>query len=565
MIRFSDIEYRRPDLKKAAQELTEVLERFKAAETFEEADRLFLELDSSMSDVNTMCTVASIRNSVDLSDPFYAGEMKYINAEMAMLMPLNKMINHAILNTPFKDALKAKYGEQIFRLLDAGERVIAEENIPLSIEESELCDEYKLLTASCSCEFMGEKNNFYGLLKHMESTDRNERKAAFEEWARLYEDISDRLDGIYDKLIKNRVKQAENLGFGSFTEMAYLKRRRFDYKPGDTARFRGYVEKYVTPFINDMFEKQRKLLGIDKLHWYDEKLSFPEGNPTPHGSTQDMIDATLKMYEELSPETGEFFRFMSRYELFDLETKPNKRMGGYTTSLDSYKAPFIFSNFNGTAADVDVLTHEAGHAFEAYMAYRTQVLSDYTYSTSEINEIHSMTMEHFTYPWMDLFFGKDAGRRVFTHLLDALGSIPYLVSVDEFQHRVYEKPDMTHEERRACWKEIENRYMPWRDYDGNEFLMSGGFWMQKQHIFIYPFYYVDYALAQTCAFMLYKRMCEDSKKAWHDYLELCKRGGSLGYFETLRSADLGIPFDEKVFSDTIGFIKDKILELEKEC
>ncbi|MBP3940014.1 MAG: M3 family oligoendopeptidase [Christensenellaceae bacterium] len=565
MQKFSEIEYKRPDIAGAGKAAEAILEKFSAAATAEEAKELFLVLNHAMDEVQTMCTVASIRNTIDLTDEFYAGEMKYINSEFAQLMPVSKKINKAICETPFRKELEEAFGAQVFRLAESQERLITPENIQLSIEESDLCDEFKFAVADCSVDFMGEKCNFYGLLKHMESTDRAERQAAFKEWARLYSEVSPKLDDIYSKLVANRVQQAKNLGFDSYIDMAYLSRGRFDYNAEDAARFRSYVEKYITPFVSEMREKQKAVLGIDELHWYDESLDFPDGNPTPHGTKDEMIAAAQKMYRELSPETGEFFDFMTEYELFDLETRPGKHMGGYCTSLDIYKAPFIFSNFNGTAADVDVLTHEAGHAFEAYSAYKTQQIAEYTYSTSEINEIHSMSMEHFTYPWMDLFFGEDTDRRLYSHLFGALSVIPYLVSVDEFQHRVFEKPDMTAEERKAVWRSIERKYQPWRDYDGNEFLESGGFWMQKQHIFLYPFYYVDYALAQTCAFMYYKRMCEDKQEAWNGYLELCKKGGSLGYFETLESAGLKNPFVEENVKETIEFVKAKVLELYDAC
>ncbi len=565
MKKFSEIEYVRPDVASVAKATEALLEKFNNAETAEEAKKLFLELDHALEDVATMYSLASIRNTMNLTDEFYANEMKFFYEEMAKLMPLEKKISHSMLTNKFRKELEAEFGAQIFRLNEATERLITEANIPLSIEENNLCDEYSLAVAKCSTDFRGEQCNFYGLLKHMESTDREERKEAFKEWARLYEEVSPKLDEVYDKLVANRVQQAKNLGFDSFIDKAYLGHNRFDYKPADVEKFRGYIAKYVTPFINEMFEAQRQELGIDKLHMYDEYLNFKEGNPTPQGTAEQMVEWTKQMYRELSPESGEFFDFMAKYELFDLETKPNKHMGGYTTSLDKYKAPFIFSNFNGTAADVDVLTHEAGHAFECYVAQRNQQIAEYAFSTSEINEIHSMTMEHFTYPWMELFFKEDTDKRIFSHLLGALGSIPYLVSVDEFQHRVFENPTMTATERKTCWRNIEKKYMPWRDYDGNEFLENGGFWMQKQHIFLYPFYYVDYALAQTCAFMLYKRMCENREAAWADYLELCKKGGSMGYFELLKSANLGIPFNEDIFKETIEFVKAKIVDLKKAC
>ena len=229
---------------------------------------------------------------------------------------------------------------------------------------------------------------------------------------------------------------------------------------------------------------------------------------------------------------------MKQYELFDLPSRPGKHMGGYCSYLPSLNAPFIFSNFNGTSADVDVLTHEAGHAFASFTAAKFVPLSDLIWSTNEINEIHSMTMELFTYPWMDLFFGEQAERYCYAHLCQCLCVIPYLCCVDEFQHKVFENPAMTPAQRRAAWRQSEQSLMPWRDYEGSDFLQSGGFWMQKQHIFLYPFYYIDYALAQLCAFSLFDAYQTDRQAAWQRYLALCRTGGTMGYFQTLQSAGL---------------------------
>ena len=264
------------------------------------------------------------------------------------------------------------------------------------------------------------------------------------------------------------------------------------------------------------------------------------------------------MYRELSKETGEFFDYMVEHGLFDLETKPGKRQGGYCTFLADDKAPFIFSNFNGTSADVDVLTHEAGHAFEAYSASRIYPLSGQVWSTTEIDEIHSMSMEFFTYPWMDMFFEENADKYRYAHLVSALTVIPYMACVDEFQHRVFEEKAVNAGRRREIWRELERRYMPWRDYDGNKFLEEGGFWMQKQHIFLFPFYYIDYALAQMGAFEFYGRMKENREAAWEDYYRLCCAGGSQGYFELLKIAGLSNPFAKGTVKKVMDSIRHEL-------
>ena len=445
-------------------------------------------------------------------------------------------------------------------MVDASLRTSDERVIPEIIREGEIKQAYQKDSAMASVEFRGEICNFYGLLKHMESTDRDERRDAFHAWAKLYESISPKLDAQYDELVRLRDGVAKKLGFPSYTDYAYLDRRRFDYTQADAANFRRQVREIITPAVAELREKQRKRLGVDKLHFYDEPLLFPEGNADPEGTMEELVAKAQQMYREMSPETGEFFDFMVRYQLFDLKTRPGKRMGGYMTRFPAYKAPFIFSNFNGTSADVDVLTHEAGHAFQGYLAMRSIPVSSLCGSTSEINEIHSMSMEHFAYPWMKLFFGENSAKALTAHLLGALVTIPYLVSVDEFQHRVYEKPDMDAMARRKVWREIEKTYMPWRDYDGEPFLEGGGFWMQKQHIFLYPFYYIEYALAQLCAFQYYGRMKQDPKKAWEDYLRLCRAGGTKGYFELLQEGNLLNPFLDGTVEASVCHVIEELRE-----
>ena len=354
---------------------------------------------------------------------------------------------------------------------------------------------------------------------------------------------------------------AKTLGFPSYTELAYLERGHFDYTQQDTAAFRKQIREIVTPAVAEIREKQRIRLGLDKIRYYDEALIFAEGNANPEGTAEELVELARRMYREMSPETGEFFDFMVQYHLFDLETRPGKRMGGYMTAFPGYKAPFIFSNFNGTSADVDVLTHEAGHAFQGYLAMRSISVSALGGSTSEINETHSTTMEHFAYPWMNLFFGGRSKQYITGHLIGALSVLPYMCVVDEFQHRVYSRPQMTASERRSVWREIEKVYMPWRDYDGVPFLEEGGFWMQKQHIFLYPFYYLEYALAQMNAFQYYGRMKENRAEAWADYLRLCRAGGTKGYFDLLQLGGLMNPFREGTVEKSVRHVVDELKSL----
>jgi M3 family oligoendopeptidase len=249
----------------------------------------------------------------------------------------------------------------------------------------------------------------------------------------------------------------------------------------------------------------------------------------------------------------------------DLVAKRGKESGGYCTFIEDYKAPFIFSNFNGTSGDIDVLTHEAGHAFQVYRS-RDLDIPEYYWPTYEACEIHSMSMEFLTWPWMELFFKEDTEKYKFSHLSGALIFLPYGVAVDEFQHFVYENPNASPVERKQAWRKIEMEYLPHRDYEGNEFLEHGGYWQRQSHIYQSPFYYIDYTLAQICAFQFWKRSTEKDETAWEDYLNLCQLGGSKSFLDLVESANLKSPFVDgtvqsvvKVIDEWLSTVDDKAL------
>lgn len=542
MEKFSQLKYVRPDVEALAQRVKDYAAALGAAGSYGETRELLIRHKEDMAQYATMRSVAHIRNTVDTRDSFYEEEMNFFHREGPKLALVLRQANEALLASPYRGELEREYGALYFHDLEVQKQFADKRIVDDQVRESQLTQQYSKAAATASISFRGEECGFYRLLKYMQSTDRDLRRDAFRAWAELYSRLAPELDEIYGQLVHLRHGMAKKLGFASYTDMAYLQRRRYDYTPEDAARFRQQIRETVTPACDRLYRRQAQRLGVEKLRYYDEALTYPEGNPEPRGTREELVAKAQRMYREMSPETGAFFDCMVEHELFDLETKPGKRPGGYCTSLPAYHLPFIFSNFNGTSADVDVLTHEAGHAFESYLAYQALPFGDMVFSTSEINEIHSMTMEHFAYPWMDLFFGGEAEKYRRAHLAGALTVIPYMACVDEYQHRVYAAPDMTAMERREVWHELELAYMPWRDYDGSAFLEQGGFWMQKQHIFLYPFYYIDYALAQMGAFEFYGRMKEDRSRAWADYCRLCRAGGSRGYFQLLELAGLSNPF-----------------------
>ena len=555
---FSDVAYQRPDMAKLSRSIRTYAAAMGAAASAEEAYQLLVDHKAAMDEYTTMRGLATIRNSIDTRDPFYAEEKAFFDREGPQLNLLLRTANDALLSSPFRPQLEEKLGALFFKNIETSKRFADERVVDDQVRESQITQHYSRVVATAVTTFHGEECNFSRLLKYMQSADRAVRREAFQAWAGLYEKIAPELDEIYDQLVHLRHGMAMKLDFPSFTEMTYLALQRYDYTIADAAAFRQQVREVITPACEKLFARQARRLGVDKLRYYDEALFYPEGNPVPQGTRQELVAKAQRMYREMAPEAGEFFDAMVEHDMFDLDTKPGKRLGGFCASLHKYRLPFIFANFNGTSADVDVLTHEAGHAFECYLAFRSHPFVEQAFSTSEIAEIHSMTMEHFAYPWMPLFFGDQAEKYRVAHLTDALTTISYLVSVDEYQHRVFEKPDMTPQERRTAWREIERIYMPWRDYDGNTFLEEGGFWMQKPHIFLDPFYYIEYALAQTCAFQFYDRMKRDRAKAWEDYCRLCRAGGTQGYFQLLKLADLRSPFEPGSVEQSVAGVLEEL-------
>ena len=538
MKKFAELQYVRPDMEKIFARVSGDIAVLKEAKSYEEFRNAYMDYVEADTELETSKTVAHVRNTINLLDEFYEAEMVYFNSQMPKYEILKKEMGEVIVASPFKAEMEKEFGTILIQNMEAQKQLSDESIVDDQVKEAELVSRFMKTQAAATVEFKGEQIGNYGLLKIMQSTDRAERKEAFEAWAKLYEGIAPTLEEVYDGLVKVRAGMARKLGFKSFIPMGYLRRRRFDYTEKELEVFRKQVREVVVPAAAKLYERQKEALGIDTLYYYDESIASPSGNPVPIGDKEYLVGEAQKMYRELSKESGEFFDFMMEYELFDLDSKHGKRAGGYCTILPQYHAPFIFSNFNGTDADVNVLTHEAGHAFAGFTAAKFQKTPELCHSTSEINEIHSMSMELWTYPWMENFFGDKAEEYRKEHLADALMKIPYMLCVDEYQHKVFENPEMTAMERRAVWSGLEKIYMPWRNYAGNEFLESGAFWIKQQHIFLYPFYYVDYAMAQMGAFEFYTKMKEDRKAAWADYYKLCAAGGSMGYFDLLKYSGL---------------------------
>ncbi len=553
MKKFSEFEYKRPDGDNFAKTVRELISRFSAADSAEEQNVLMAEINAVRNRFETMVVIGQIRHDIDTNDEFYDTENDALDELRPVYEGLKSEFYSALVSSPFRASLEKNWGEQLFELAELQMKTFDPAVLSDLQEENKLTSSYVKLKASASISFKGEKRNLSQMQPFTQSEDRTVRLAAVKAVSDFYEENCEKFDEIYDKLVHLRHSIALKLGFKSFVPLAYARLGRSDYNAGMVANYRRQVHEKIVPLATSLRERQARRLALGSLQYHDEGFQFLTGNAVPKGDPEWIKKNGQVMYNEMSPATGEFFNFMLDCELTDLVTRRGKAGGGYCEYMPDHQAPFIFSNFNGTSGDVDVLTHEAGHSFQAYRSRHFEV-PEYYFPTLEACEIHSMSMEFFCWPWMENFFLEDVDKYKFSHLAGAVLFIPYGVAVDEFQHWVYENPEVSPARRRKAWRDIERKYLPHRNYGDNSFLDEGGFWFRQGHIFEDPFYYIDYTLAQVCALEFWGKSRSDFDKAWTDYLGLCDLGGSRSFSELVKSAGLRNPFAD----GTIGRIMEPV-------
>jgi len=541
-MRFSQIPYARPDIAALSNSIGQLVAQFQKA-GFEKQVEIVNEVNKLRNHFETMYAFASIRYTQDTSNIHYQEEQDFFDDNEPAYTGMVTEFYRALTESLYKAELEKKFGKQLFLIAEMKLKTFSPEVEADLILENKLSSEYTKLIASAHIEFDGKELSLSELSPYLTSSDRDTRKNSNIAKYKFFSERSADLDRIYDELVKQRTSIARKLGFNTFTELAYMRLMRGDYNASMVKYYREQILKYVVPLVTELRKKQAKRLGLESLKYYDESLLFKGGNAKPKGDEKWILNKAKQMYNELSPRTSEFFAYMLDNEMMDLVSRKHKAAGGYCSFLNDYRSPFIFANFNGTMHDVTVLTHEIGHAFQGYSS-RNYSIPEYYFPTYEACEIHSMSMEFLTWPWMRLFFEESTDKFLFEHLCGALQFLPYGVTVDEFQHWVYDNPDATPAERKNQWRSIEKKYMPHKDYEDNKFLQSGGYWQQQGHIYQSPFYYIDYTLAQVCALQFWKRSNEDRVTALQDYQELCNAGGSQSFLDLVKLAKLKSPFEE---------------------
>jgi M3 family oligoendopeptidase len=541
-MKYSEFPYKRIDVNESKEKMSGWLTRFNEATSPGDQIAVLKEVDDSNREYSSYQAIASLNFNKNINDEDAKAEKEYYDNIGPEYKKIHNELDKAVDTSPFKNDLAKEWGNTFLKQIEMDLKSFDPKIVDMLKEETELRNQYTQKIGGAQIEFDGETYNLAGLGPFHKDEDRDVRKRSYEARFKWFEENEEFFDDLYDKLVKLRHNIATTLGYENFIELGYMRMSRSDYGPNEVANFRKQIVEHVVPVVKKLNEQRKEILGLDHLYFYDG-INFKEGDPTPKGSPNELVERAQKMYHELSKETGEFFDIMVNEDLMDLVNRDGKMAGGFCTAFPKYERPYIFSNFNGTDHDITVLTHEAGHAFQCYSS-RKQPLSSYLWPTMESAEIHSMSMEFFTWPWMDQFFKEETERFKYKHISGSLSFLPYGACVDHFQHWVFENPEATPKERKEKWLELESMYLPDRDYDDIAYPKSGGIWQGQLHIYQMPFYYIDYTLAQTCAFQFWIKSEENREKAWEDYHRLCQAGGSLPFTGLVKLAGLELPFED---------------------
>ena len=564
-MKVSELAYQRLSLEEFAAEIKEIIAQVKGAASAQEVMAARNRCNDLYIRLETAQALSYMRYSINTADEFYLAEKDYYDEMGPQAQNYLLEYTRAMLETPFRKELEesGQIIPLVFRSFEVELKSMSPEIIEDMIEENKLVSQYSQMMAAMEFEFRGEKLPRPMLMKFAKSPDRATRKEAYEVLGNTLKAHSQELDGIFHQLVQVRDRMARKMGYQNFVELGYYRMGRLCYGPEEVKKFRDNVRRDIVPVVSRLRTEVGKRLGVDKLMIYDYDLIFPQGDPDPKGGKEEIFAAAKAMYHDMSKETGEFFDFMLETDAFDVESRKNKWGGGYCTSFMAYHQPFILANFNGTSGDVDVVTHEAGHAFADYTTAHNKYVVELNVGGMETAETHSMSMEFFAWPYMEHFFGEDAERYKFMHLLDALSFLPYGTIVDDFQRQVYENPQWTPEERKAAWRKLEAEFRPHITFDGVPYLEEGTRWQYQMHIYETPFYYIDYCLAQTAALQFLLESRKDYKDAFERYVRLLSQGGEKVFTDLLREAGLKSPFEEGALKEVAQDIEALLKSLEE--
>ena len=541
-------------------------EFFKAAEHARSAEEVIAArsvLVSGMKEEATARSLCNYRYSMDVRDPFYQAETAYYDEALPRIHALYTRYYKVMLASPFRKELEKKLGGMLFRLYEVSVRAHDEACIAEEQEENALTTAYSKCMSSMLFSWEGDKIPLSVLRGKLSDRDKEVRFAAAEAIGKGLREHAEELDTLYDRLVHVRHAIACKMGYKNFTQVGYSRLGRTSFDAAMAERFRANVLESFVPAVSRLKEGVRSRLGLDVMRFSDNDVYLKEGAPAFTLGIGEAFRAAQEMYDEMDAEIGAFFARMVRSGAFDVAPREGKCGGGFCDDLPKYDLQVILANFNGTTGDVDVLTHEFGHAYAMHAC--TEAGADYEVGIGgmETAECHSMSMEFLCEKYMDKFFGGRAADYCCQHLADALSFIPYGCIVDEFQHRVYEEPSLTPAERNKLYLALEQKYRPWLTYEGIPYLEEGTRWQYQGHIFESPFYYLDYCLAQTVSLGFFTLSRRSHAEALARYKQFARSGGMLPFGSLVARAGLADPFSGGTLGSLAAQTEDILAPLLK--
>ncbi|HZK27627.1 MAG TPA: M3 family oligoendopeptidase [Thermoclostridium sp.] len=563
-MKVSELKYERVEFESIENGLKQIIADIKNAKSVDEILNARESLLSILEEYVTSISLAYMRHTINTVDEFYNNEKDYYDEIGPQFENYLQQCTVAILDSPFRDELEKELSPVLFKSYEVMSKSMSPEIIDEMVEENQLVTKYSKLMSGMTFDFKGETMPLSILRKYMKDDDRQVRKQAYEVLGKGLEEHAQELDTLYDKLVKVRDKMAKKMGYENYIELGYYRLGRISYDQKMVEKFRKNVLEDIVPVVSNLKIENAKRMGIEDFKLYDNDVYLPGGDPKPVIDTDGIFKAAQAMYRDMGQETGEFFDMMLKNEAFDVVSRKNKWGGGYCTNFEKYKQPFILANFNGTSADIDVVTHEAGHAFANYLTANNKYALELGVGGMETAETHSMSMEFLTEKHMDKFFGEDATRYKYMHAFDALSFIPYGTIVDYFQHIVYANPDMTPSERNETWNKLEAQFRPYLSSEGMTYLSKGTRWQYQMHIYETPFYYIDYCLAQIVAFEFLLESLEDYDRAFEKYVHFVSQGGEALFSDLIKEAELGSPFEDGALKDVAAKIQEHLHNLKSQ-
>ena len=550
-MKLSEIPYQRPDPEAVLAEMKALTEKLRGAQSYEEARAVFLAREEKSKFIDTMDLVAMIRRNMDRDDAFYKDEDAFWWDFEPKMDEYERSWAEAMLDSPFREDFAAEYGEMLFLNAEFERRSSSEAIVADRQRENKLIVEYGEQFEDYEVPFEGGLVSSDELDAIREDTDAERRLAAYIADGAYWRGKADKLDAIFDELVKLRDGMGRKLGYDGYTDLAYCILKR-TFTKEDVRRFREAVVRYVVPVADAIKREQAKRIGRPyPLAYSDNEFFYKSGNPHPAGGPDDLIEEGRKFFESLSPEAGEFFRHMIDEEMMFVHAG-----GGNDVYLPLYETPFLMVELDGSGDSVRSFMHEAGHTF-AYWMNRKRVPADTIKPSEDVTELHSMCMELLSLQHAEGFFGSDAGTYSYALLAESIAFITYGTMVDHFQHIVFEHPELTPAERHAEWNRLEAIYEPWIAFDPEmPYYGEGMLWQQQGHIYECPFMYIDYVLTGAVALELWAILQRDPQEAWERYMALVRQGGSRPFTELLKHAGLASPFDETCLKTACAAAKD---------